>query len=203
MHAKFRNGGQACTCVNRIFVEEKIHDQFVEKLIAEVKNLKVGNGLEGSPNMGPMISDAAVKKVERLVDDAIKNGAKCEIGGKIIEGQFFAPTLLTNVSHQMQIANEEIFGAVAAIQKFSTEEEVIQKSNDTEYGLGSYIYTNDNSRIWRIADALQFGMVAINECTFATEVAPFGGIKHSGFGREGSHLGIFEFCHVKTLHWAF
>ncbi len=203
MHAKFRNGGQACTCVNRIFVEEKIHDQFVEKLIAEVKNLKVGNGLEGSPNMGPMISDAAVKKVERLVDDAIKNGAKCEIGGKIIEGQFFAPTLLTNVSHQMQIANEEIFGAVAAIQKFSTEEEVIQKSNDTEYGLGSYIYTNDNSRIWRIADALQFGMVAINECTFATEVAPFGGIKHSGFGREGSHLGILEFCHIKTLHWAF
>jgi succinate-semialdehyde dehydrogenase/glutarate-semialdehyde dehydrogenase len=103
----------------------------------------------------------------------------------------------------MQIANEEIFGAVAAIQKFNTEEEVIQKSNDTEYGLGSYIYTSDSSRIWRISDALQFGMVAINDCTFATEVAPFGGIKHSGFGREGSHLGILEFCHVKTLHWAF
>jgi succinate-semialdehyde dehydrogenase/glutarate-semialdehyde dehydrogenase len=203
MHAKFRNGGQACTCVNRIFVHEKIHDQFVEKLLSEVKNLKVGNGLEGSPNMGPMISAAAVKKVERLVDDAIKNGAKCEIGGKIIEGQFFAPTLLTKVSHDMQIANEEIFGAVAAIQKFNTEEEVIQKSNDTEYGLGSYIYTSDSSRIWRISDALQFGMVAINDCTFATEVAPFGGIKHSGFGREGSHLGILEFCHVKTLHWAF
>jgi len=203
IHAKYRNGGQACTCVNRVFVHEKIHDEFVQKLLAEVKNLKVGNGLEGAPNIGPMISDAAIKKVERLVEDAIKNGAKCEIGGKKIDnlgGQFFAPTVLTKVSHDMQIANEEIFGAVAAIQKFSTEEEVIQKSNDTDYGLGSYIYTSDNARIWRISDALQFGMVAINDCTFATEVAPFGGIKHSGFGREGSHLGILEFCHVKTLH---
>ena len=103
----------------------------------------------------------------------------------------------------MQIAKEEIFGAVAAIQKFNSEEEVITKSNDTEYGLGSYVYTTDNSRIWRISDALEFGMVAINECSFATEVAPFGGIKHSGFGREGSRLGILEFCHVKTLHWDF
>ena len=203
MHAKFRNGGQACTCVNRIFVEEKIHDQFIEKFLAEVKNLKVGNGLEGSPNMGPMISEAAIQKVERLVEEALKGGAKCELGGKKISGQFFAPTVLTNVSHEMQIAKEEIFGAVAAIQKFSSEEEVIAKSNDTEYGLGSYVYTSDSSRIWRISDALQFGMVAINECTFATEVAPFGGIKHSGFGCEGSHLGILEFSHVKTLHWAF
>lgn len=203
MHAKFRNGGQACTCVNRIFVEEKIHDQFVEKLLAEVKNLKVGNGLEGSPNMGPMISDVAVKKVERLIEDALKNGAKCEIGGQKISGQFFAPTVLTSVKHEMQIANEEIFGAVAAIQKFTNEEEVIEKSNDTEYGLGSYVYTSDASRIWRIADALQFGMVAINDCTFATEVAPFGGIKNSGFGREGSHLGILEFASVKTLHVSF
>ncbi|MBU6140717.1 MAG: NAD-dependent succinate-semialdehyde dehydrogenase [Proteobacteria bacterium] len=203
MHAKYRNGGQACTCVNRIFVEEKIHDKFVEKLLAEVKKLKVGNGLEGSPNMGPMISDAAVKKVERLVEEAIKNGAKCEIGGKVISGQFFAPTILTKVSHDMKIAQEEIFGAVAAIQKFTSEEEVIQKSNDTDYGLGSYLYTADNARIWRIADALGFGMVAINDCTFATEVAPFGGIKHSGFGREGSHLGILEFSQVKTLHISF
>lgn len=203
MHAKFRNGGQACTCVNRIFVEEKIHDEFVAKLLAEVKKLKVGNGLEGSPNMGPMISPSAVQKVERLVEDAIKSGAKCEIGGKIISGQFYSPTVLTEVSHDMPIANEEIFGAIAAIQKFTSEEEVIQKSNDTIYGLGSYLYTSDNASIWRISDALQFGMIAINDCTFATEVAPFGGIKHSGFGREGSHLGILEFCHVKTLHWGF
>ena len=206
MHAKYRNGGQACTCVNRIFVEDKIHDEFVEKLLAEVRKLKVGDGFEGSPNMGPMISDAAVKKVERLVADAIKNGAKCEIGGKVIKNlgdQFFAPTVLTAVSHEMQIAREEIFGAVAAIQKFTTEEEVIQKSNDTDYGLGSYLYTSDNARIWRICDALEFGMVAINDCSFATEVAPFGGIKNSGFGREGSHLGILEFSQVKTLHISF
>jgi succinate-semialdehyde dehydrogenase/glutarate-semialdehyde dehydrogenase len=153
-----------------------------------------------------LISSAAVKKVERLIEDAVKNGAKCEIGGKIIRNlgsQFFAPTLLTKVSSDMQIAHEEIFGAVAAIQKFTTEEEVIQKSNDTDYGLGSYLYTSDNARIWRICDALEFGMVAINECSFATEVAPFGGIKNSGFGREGSHLGILEFSQVKTLHWSF
>jgi succinate-semialdehyde dehydrogenase/glutarate-semialdehyde dehydrogenase len=206
MHAKFRNGGQACTCVNRIFVEEKIHDKFVKKFLEEVKKLKVGNGLDGSPNMGPMISEAAIKKVERLVSEALKNGAKCEIGGKRnkkLGGQFFDPTVLTNVSHKMAIAVEEIFGAVAAIQKFKSEEEVIKLSNDTDYGLGSYLYTADNARIWRISDALEFGMVAINDCTFATEVAPFGGIKHSGFGREGSHLGIAEFCQVKTLHISF
>ncbi|MCE3255246.1 MAG: gabD [Rickettsiaceae bacterium] len=203
MHAKFRNGGQACTCVNRIFVEEAIHDQFIEKLISEVKKLKIGDGFEDSNHIGPMISDLAVEKVDRLISDAIKNGAKCEIGGKKISGQFFAPTIMTEVKPDMQIASEEIFGAVAAIQKFKTEEELIKLANDTEYGLGSYLYTKDNARIWRISDALQFGMVGINECSFATEVAPFGGIKHSGFGREGSHLGILEFSQVKTLHWSF
>ncbi len=206
MHAKFRNGGQACTCVNRIFIHEKIHDRFVDKLVAEVAKIKVGNGLGSSSNMGPMISDAAIEKVERLVSEAINSGAKCEIGGKkLIDfgAQFFAPTVLTKVLATMPIANEEIFGAVAAIQKFSTEEEVIKLANDTEYGLGSYLYTADNARIWRVADALQFGMVGINEPSFATEVAPFGGIKQSGMGREGSHLGILEFCHVKTLHISF
>jgi len=203
MHAKFRNGGQACTCVNRIFVEEKIHDQFVKKLLDEVKKIKVGNGFDSSSNMGPMISDAAIKKVESLVLDALKNGAKCEIGGEKLSDlgtQFFAPTVLTQVSQNMKIAHEEIFGAIAAIQKFTNEEEVIELANATEYGLGSYLYTNDNARIWRICDALQFGMVGVNEPSFATEVAPFGGIKNSGMGREGSHLGIEEFCHVKTLH---
>jgi len=200
MHAKFRNGGQACTCVNRIFVEEKIHDKFLEKFLSEVKKLKVGDGFDAMSNVGPMINDAALKKVERLVDDALKNGAKCEIGGKKISGQFFAPTVLSDVSQDMAIANEEIFGAVAAIQKFTLEEEVIQRANNTDYGLGSYLYTQDAARIWRISERLEFGMVAINECSFATELAPFGGIKHSGFGREGSHLGIEEFCQVKTLH---
>ncbi len=206
MHAKFRNGGQACTCVNRIFVHEKIHDQFVEKLLVEVAKIKVGNGLEGLPNMGPMISTAAVEKVERLVADAVEKGAKCQIGGKKLDelgSQFFAPTVLTQITPEMQIAQEEIFGAVAAIQNFSSDEEVIRLANDTEYGLGSYLYTADNARIWRICDELQFGMVGVNEPSFATEVAPFGGIKHSGMGREGSHLGILEFCHVKTLHLSF
>lgn len=203
MHAKFRNGGQACTCVNRIFVEEKIHDVFLEKLLAEVKKLKVGNGLEGETNIGPMISKAAIQKVERLISDALNQGAKCEIGGKKISGKFFSPTILSQVTQKMLVAQEEIFGAVAAIQKFKNEEEVIKLANDTEYGLGSYLYTKDNGRIWRICDALQFGMVGVNECTFATEVAPFGGIKHSGFGREGSYLGIEEFCQIKTLHISF
>lgn len=203
IHAKFRNGGQACTCVNRVFVEEKIHDQFVKKLIDEVKKLKIGDGFASSSNIGPMISNLAVEKVERLIAEAIKNGAKCEIGGEKIAGQFFAPTVLTQVKPDMKIAIEEIFGAVAAIQKFADEAEIIHLANNTEYGLGSYLYTKDNARIWRIAEAMQFGMVAINECSFATEVAPFGGIKHSGFGREGSHLGILEFSQVKTLHWSF
>lgn len=203
MHAKFRNGGQACTCVNRIFVEAKIHDEFVEKLLNEVRKIKVGDGFDASSNMGPMISEVAVKKVEDLVEDALKSGAKCEIGGKKISGQFFAPTVLVAVTPNMKIAREEIFGAVAAIQKFTSEEEVILLANNTDYGLGSYLYTNDNSRIWRISDALEFGMVGINEPSFATEVAPFGGIKHSGFGREGSHLGIEEFCQLKTLHVSF
>ncbi len=203
MHAKFRNGGQACTCVNRIFVHEKIHDEFVKIFLEEVKRIKVGDGLKAESNMGPMISEAAVRKVERLVEEALSSGAKCEIGGKRISGQFFAPTVLTDVTKNMSVANEEIFGAVAAIQKFASEEEVITLANDTEYGLGSYVYTADNSRIWRVAEALQFGMVGINEPSFATEVAPFGGIKHSGFGLEGSHLGIEEFCQTKALHISF
>lgn len=203
MHAKFRNGGQACTCVNRIFIQENIHDKFVEKLLDEVKKLKVGDGLLDQTNIGPMITNLAVDKVKNLVDDAIKNGSKCQIGGTKIAGQFFAPTVLTEVKPEMQIAIEEIFGAVAAIQKFKDESEVIKLANDTKYGLGSYLYTKDNARIWRICDELQFGMVGINECSFATEVAPFGGIKHSGFGKEGSHLGILEFSQVKTLHWSF
>ncbi len=203
MHAKFRNGGQACTCVNRIFIEEKIHDEFVEKLLIEVQKIKVGDGFESSSNMGPMISQNAVFKVESLISTALKDGAKCEIGGKKVSGQFFAPTVLTKVNSQMAIANEEIFGAVAAIQKFKSEEEVISLANNTPYGLGSYIYSQDQSRIWRVADALEFGMVGINEPSFATEVAPFSGIKHSGFGIEGSHLGILEFCKIKALHWSF
>lgn len=203
IHAKFRNAGQACTCVNRIFVAEKIHDKFLKKFLSEVKKLKVGDGFDPSSKLGPLISKAALNKIERLIANALKLGAKCEIGGKKIKGKFFPATVLSKVTHDMDIANEEIFGPVAAIYKFKSEEEVIKLANKTEYGLGSYIYTNDNSRIFRVSAALQYGMVAINECSFATEVAPFGGIKHSGFGKEGSHLGIMEFCQIKALHIGF
>lgn len=203
MHAKFRNAGQACTCVNRIFVEDKIHDQFVAKFLAEVKKLKVGDGFEASSDLGPLISKAALEKVERLIDNALKNGAKCEIGGKKMEGTFFPPTILTGATHNMDLAKEEIFAAIAAIYKFSSEDEVTKLASDTDYGLGSYFYTNDNSRIWRLSESLEYGMVAINDCSFATEVAPFGGIKNSGMGREGSYMGIEEFSQVKTLHLSF
>jgi len=203
IHGKFRNGGQACTCVNRIFVHEKIYDKFLEKFLVEVKKIKVGDGFEDASIMGPMINENAVNKVERLINDAVKKGAKCEIGGKKIKDLFFQPTVLSLVNSDMAIANEEIFGGVAAVQKFSSEEEVIARANNTEYGLGSYIYTQDNARIWRVCDALQFGMIGINEPSFATEVAPFGGIKHSGMGREGSHLGILEFTNLKTLYWSY
>ena len=200
IHAKFRNGGQACTCVNRIFVEEKIHDKFLTKFKKEVKKLKVGDGFKKDTNIGPMINKEAITKVERLINDAIKQGAKCEFGGKKIKKLFFEPTILTKVTQKMDVANEEIFGAVAAIQTFKSEKELIKKANNTDYGLGSYFYTQNANRIWKIADQLQFGMVAINECSFATEVAPFGGVKHSGYGLEGSHLGIEEFLQNKTFH---
>ncbi len=203
IHSKFRNAGQACTCTNRVFVAEKIYETFLEKFLAEAKKLKSGNGFDSASNLGPLISKAALEKVERLVANAIKLGAKCELGGQKLHGKFFPATILSNATCEMDLFKEEIFGPVAALYKFTTEEEVIELANRTDYGLGSYIYTNDNSRIWRVSQALQYGMVGINECSFATEVAPFGGIKHSGFGREGSHLGIEEFCQIKTLHLSF
>lgn len=203
IHSKFRNAGQACTCTNRVFVAEKIYEKFLEKFLVEAKKLKSGNGFDSASNLGPLISKAALEKVERLVANAIKLGAKCELGGQKLHGKFFPATILSNATCEMDLFKEEIFGPVAVLYKFTTEEEVIELANRTDYGLGSYIYTNDNSRIWRVSQALQYGMVGINECSFATEVAPFGGIKHSGFGREGSHLGIEEFCQIKTLHLSF
>lgn len=199
IHSKFRNAGQACTCTNRVFVEEKIHDLFLEKFIEKTKKLKTGNGFD-DVNLGPIISDLAVKKIERLFLDAINKGAKCEIGGKLISQKFFPPTILSNANDEMDLAKEEIFGPLAAIYKFKTEEEVIKRANNTNYGLGSYLYSNSFDKIMRISKQLEYGMVAVNECSFATEVAPFGGVKDSGFGKEGSHLGIEEFCQIKTLH---
>jgi len=200
MHAKFRNGGQACTCVNRILVDQEIHDEFVEKLIAQTKKLQMGDGTQPNIDVGPMITQEAKEKVENLTTDATKNGAKIEYGNQKAQGQFFTPIILTGVTNNMKIAQTEIFGSVAAIQKFKNIDEAIKTANDTKYGLGSYVYSQNQSTIFKISDELQFGMVAINHDSFATELAPFGGIKHSGFGREGSHLGIEEFCNVKTLH---
>lgn len=207
IHSKFRNAGQACTCTNRILVDEKIHDQFLHKCIEATKKLKSGDGFDPSSNLGPLISQAALDKIERLIANALTLGATCELGGQTLDhtsspssGTFFPATIISNATHEMDIAKEEIFGPVAAFYSFKTEEEAIQLANQTDYGLGSFLYTNDNNRIWRVSRALEYGMVAINECSFATEVAPFGGIKDSGFGREGSHLGIEEFCQVKTLH---
>lgn len=200
MHAKFRNGGQACTCVNRILVDEKIHDEFVKKLINAIKTLKIGDGTKTNINIGPMINQNSKEKISNLLKDAIKQGAQVKYGNKNDSGLFFSPTILCNVTNNMKIAQEEIFGAIAAIQKFSDIDEAITIANDTKYGLGSYIYSQNQTEIFKISDQLQFGMVAINNDSFATEIAPFGGIKHSGMGVEGSHLGIKEFCNLKTLH---
>jgi len=200
MHAKFRNGGQACTCVNKILLHEKIHDEFIEKLVLQVKKLKIGDGFDDNSDIGPMINKNAKEKVCTLLEDALKNGAKIELGNEENKGLFFCPTILSNVNKNMQIANAEIFGAIAAIQKFKDINEAIKLANNTEYGLGSYLYAQNQSVIFKVSNELEFGMVAINNDSFATELAPFGGIKHSGFGREGSHLGIEEFCNVKTLH---
>ncbi|MBL6664380.1 MAG: NAD-dependent succinate-semialdehyde dehydrogenase [Rickettsiales bacterium] len=203
MHAKFRNGGQACTCVNRILVDNEIHDEFTKKLIKETKKLTIGDGTNPQTKIGPMINKAAKEKISNLLADAIQNGAKVELGNKKDKDQFFTPTILTNVTNNMKIAKEEIFGPIAAIQTFNTVDEAIKRANDTNYGLGSYIYAQNQSTIFKISNALQFGMVAINHDSFATELAPFGGIKHSGFGREGSSLGIKEFQNIKTLHIKF
>lgn len=193
MHAKFRNNGQACTCANKILIAQEIHDEFVKKLITETKKLKTY----------PLINQQAKEKVTRLLQDAIKQGAKVEIGNKENKGQFFTPTILTKITNNMSIAQEEIFGPLAAIQKFKNSKEAIKIANDTKYGLGSYIYSQNQSTIFKIANELEFGMVAINHDSFATELAPFGGVKHSGFGREGSSLGIQEFQVLKTLHIKF
>ena len=207
IHSKFRNSGQACTCTNRVLVDVKIHDQFLHKFIKAAQKLKCGDGFDPSSNLGPLISDAALDKIERLIENALGLGAKCELGGQKLDrsasqlsGKYFPATIISNATHEMDIAKEEIFGPVAAFYQFKTEAEAITLANQTDYGLGSFLYTNDNNRIWRVSRELEYGMVAINECSFATEVAPFGGIKDSGFGREGSHLGIEEFCQVKTLH---
>ncbi len=199
--SKYRNTGQTCVCTNRLMVQDGVYDTFVEKLSAAVAKMKVGDGLTGEFQQGPLIDMAAVAKVEEHIDDAVAKGARVVLGGKRhqLGGSFFQPTILCDVTPQMLVAKEETFGPLAPIFRFSTDAEAIRMANDTEFGLASYFYTRDISRVWRVAEALEYGMVGINTGLVSTEVAPFGGMKESGIGREGSKYGIEEFIEVKYL----
>ncbi len=201
MLSKFRNTGQTCVCTNRFLVQEGIYDEFVNRLAEAVKTLNVGNGMDDGVNQGPLISLKALEKVQDHVSDAIDRGALVVAGGKPhkIGGTTFEPTVISNVDSSMKIASEETFGPLAPVFKFSTEKEAIDMANDTEFGLASYFYTNDVNRVWRVSEALEYGMVGVNEGVISNEVAPFGGIKESGLGREGSHYGIDDFLELKYI----
>jgi succinate-semialdehyde dehydrogenase/glutarate-semialdehyde dehydrogenase len=201
LQSKYRNAGQTCVCTNRFYAHESIYDAFVEKLAAGAAKIKVGNGFEKGVSQGPLIDDQAVAKVEEHVADALAKGAKIESGGKkhALGGHFYEPTVLSNISKDMKIMREETFGPVAAVIKFSTEEEAIAAANDTEFGLASYFYSRDISRVWRVAEKLDYGMVGINTGIISNEVAPFGGVKQSGLGREGSKYGMDEYLDINYL----
>ncbi len=203
MASKFRNAGQTCVCSNRIFAHEKIYDEFVAKLAKAIPDIKVGNGMEPGTNVGPLIEAKALSFVEAVVQDATDKGAEVVTGGQRSKDHdlIFEPTLITNPSSEMMVYREEIFGPVAPVFKFSSEEEVIALANDTSYGLASYFYGRDYARIWRVAEALEYGMVGINTGMISTTVAPFGGIKESGFGREGSKYGIDDYVNIKYMCW--
>ncbi len=201
MMSKFRNTGQTCVCANRILVQDGVYEAFADKLAEKVEALKVGNGLEEGVSQGPLIDMAGLEKAEEHVEDALAKGARVMIGGKRhpLGGSFFEPTLIANVTTEMKVTREETFGPVAPLFRFQTEEEGIAMANDTEFGLAAYFYARDIGRIWRVGEALESGIVGINTGIISTEVAPFGGVKESGVGREGSHYGIDEFLEVKYL----
>ena len=204
MQSKFRNTGQTCVCANRIFVHETIYEKFLKKFIESVAQLKVGNGLEEDVASGPLIDEYSLVKVKEHVKDALNNGAKIAIGGEMhsLGGNFYLPTVLSNVTTKAKITYEETFGPVAPVYKFSNEEEVVKMANDTQYGLASYFYSRDIGRIWRVAEALEYGMVGVNTGLTSKAEIPFGGIKESGLGREGSRLGIDEYLEVKYINMA-
>ncbi|MBO9551792.1 NADP-dependent succinate-semialdehyde dehydrogenase [Pseudomonas sp.] len=197
--SKYRNNGQTCVCANRIYVQDGVYDAFAQKLAAAVAKLKIGNGLEEGTTTGPLIDGKAVAKVQEHIDDAVGKGAKVLSGGKLIEGNFFEPTILVDVPNTAAVAKEETFGPLAPLFRFKDEAEVIAMSNDTEFGLASYFYARDMSRVFRVAEALEYGMVGINTGLISNEVAPFGGIKASGLGREGSKYGIEDYLEIKYL----
>ncbi|WP_342642766.1 NAD-dependent succinate-semialdehyde dehydrogenase [Rhodoligotrophos ferricapiens] len=201
MASKFRNAGQTCVCANRILVQDGVYDTFAEKLASAVMKLNVGDGMEVGVTTGPLINKAAVEKVEEHVRDAVANGAEVVVGGRphTLGGSFYEPTILKNVTTRMLVTKEETFGPVAPLFRFKTEEEAIGMANDTEFGLAAYFYSRDIGRCWRVAEALEYGIVGINEGIISTELAPFGGVKESGLGREGSHHGIEEYVEIKYM----
>ena len=201
MASKYRNTGQTCVCANRIYVQSGVYDEFVEKLKTAVGKLVVGAGLEGETHQGPLINQAALDKVRRHIADATERGAKVVMGGQAhaLGGTFFEPTILTDVTQDMLVASEETFGPVAPLFRFETEEQAITMANDSEFGLAAYFYSNDIRRIWHVAEALETGMIGINDGIISTEAAPFGGVKESGLGREGSRHGLDEFMELKYL----
>ena len=199
MASKYRNNGQTCVCANRIYVQEGVYDKFAEKLAAAVNKLKVGNGTADGVTTGPLINAAAVKKVEEHIADALAKGGKLATGGKPMGGNFFEPTIITGVTKDMAVAREETFGPVAPLFKFKTEEEAVEMANATEFGLACYFYTRDIGRVWRVGEALEYGMVGINEGIISTAEVPFGGVKESGLGREGSAHGMEEYLEIKYM----
>jgi len=197
--SKYRNAGQTCVCANRIYVQEGVYEAFVQKFAARVKTMKVGNGFEEGVVQGPLIEPAAVEKVQKHLDDAKAKGAQIVTGGSKLQGQFFEPTVIAGATGDMLCAREETFGPLAPVFKFRTEQEAIDAANNTEFGLASYFYSRDVGRIFRVSEALEYGMVGINVGIIATEHVPFGGVKQSGLGREGSHHGIDEYVEIKYL----
>ncbi|AYA08866.1 NAD-dependent succinate-semialdehyde dehydrogenase [Rahnella aquatilis] len=199
---KFRNTGQVCVCINRIYVQEGVYEAFTSRLVEEVRKLKVGNGMDEGVIVGPLIDIKGLEKVEEHVKDALEKGGRLMEGGQRhkLGGNFFQPTVIIDATDDMKVAHEETFGPLAACFRFQTEEEVIKRANDTPFGLAAYFYSQNLQRIFRVADAIESGMIGINECAISNEAAPFGGVKESGLGREGSVLGLEEYLQVKTLH---
>jgi succinate-semialdehyde dehydrogenase/glutarate-semialdehyde dehydrogenase len=201
IQSKYRNSGQTCVCTNRILVQAGVYDAFARKLGEAVAELKVGDGLKAETQQGPLIDEAAVKKVEEHIADAVAKGASVLTGGgrHALGGTFFQPTVLTGVTPQMMVSREETFGPLAPLYRFKTEEEAVQMANDTEFGLASYFYTRDLARSWRVSEKLEYGIVGVNTGLISTEIAPFGGVKESGVGREGSRYGIEDYLVVKFV----
>ncbi len=199
--SKYRNSGQTCVCANRFLVQQGVYDEFIQKLVVAVQKLRVGHGVEPGVEQGPLIDQDAVNHVQALVDDAVNKGATLKCGGRshTLGGTFFEPTILANATSAMRVAAEEVFGPVAPVFRFSSDAEAVAMANDTEYGLAAYLYTRDQSRAWRVGEALEYGMVGLNTGLISNEVSPFGGIKQSGLGREGSRHGLDEYLEIKYL----